>query len=234
MQTFDERMTRSAQDVAAGAGSLPESSLTGSSKTAWIRSAWRWFWSPSAKYSFGFIAVVAFVVGIVFWGGFNTVMDATNTEAFCISCHVMENNVYREYQQTAHYTNRSGVRATCPDCHVPKDWTHKMVAKFWASNDVLQTVLGSIDTREKFVDKRLTLAKRTWQTMKTTDSRECRSCHELQSMDFLAQEKRSADKHQLAIKDGSTCIDCHQGLSHKLPAGAKEAYSELQAATARK
>lgn len=30
------------------------------------------------------------IIGIILWGGFNTAMEATNTETFCISCHEME------------------------------------------------------------------------------------------------------------------------------------------------
>lgn len=84
---------------------------------------------PSTRYSLGGILVVGIVAGIIFWGGFNTALEATNTETFCISCHEMGNNVYPEYKETIHYSNRTGVRATCPDCHVPRDWTHKMVRK---------------------------------------------------------------------------------------------------------
>ncbi|MBL8484099.1 MAG: NapC/NirT family cytochrome c, partial [Rhodocyclaceae bacterium] len=69
------------------------------------------------------VLVLCFVAGIIFWGGFNTAMEWTNREAFCISCHEMEENVFKEYRNTIHYQNRTGVRATCPDCHVPKDWT---------------------------------------------------------------------------------------------------------------
>lgn len=196
--------------------------------TRWIRTFWRWFWSPSAKYSLGFLVIVSFIGGILFWGGFHTAMELTNTETFCISCHEMQSNVYREYQQTIHYTNRTGVRAVCTDCHVPKDWYHKTIRKIQASNELLHHALGSIDTREKFVEKRLQLAKNVWRAMKTTDSRECRNCHSMQSMDFSTQEKRSAEKHQLAIKDGSTCIDCHAGIAHRLPAGAEEALEDLQ------
>ena len=60
-----------------------------------------------------------FVAGIIFWGGFNTALEMTNREEFCISCHEMKDNVYAEYKNTIHYQNRTGVRATCPDCHVP-------------------------------------------------------------------------------------------------------------------
>ena len=88
------------------------------------------------------LMVVVFVAGIVFWGGFNTAMEWTNREAFCISCHEMEENVFKEYRNTIHYSNRSGVRATCPDCHVPKDWTHKIIRKIQASNEVHHHLLG--------------------------------------------------------------------------------------------
>ena len=64
-------------------------------------------------------AIILFVAGIIVWGGFNTVMEETNTMEFCISCHEMRDNVYKEYKETVHYQNRSGVRATCSDCHVP-------------------------------------------------------------------------------------------------------------------
>ncbi|MDP2135465.1 MAG: NapC/NirT family cytochrome c, partial [Sulfuritalea sp.] len=91
---------------------------------------------PSAKYSVLSLLVVGFFSGIFFWGGFNTAMEATNTMDFCIGCHEMRDNVYVEYKKTIHYTNRTGVRAVCSDCHVPKDWTHKMIRKIQASKEV--------------------------------------------------------------------------------------------------
>lgn len=170
------------------------------------------------------------VLGVIFWGGFNTAMEATNTESFCISCHEMEENVYQEYQDTIHYSNRTGVRATCPDCHVPKEWVHKVVRKIKASNELYHKVLGTIDTPEKFEAKRLELAENVWRTMKETDSRECRNCHSFDYMDFDRQEERSADRHDEAIESrdpeneethgaGETCIDCHKGVAHRLPEG---------------
>ena len=80
-------------------------------------------------------ALFFMVVGVIFWGGFNTAMEATNTLEFCISCHEMEENVYKEYTKTVHYANRSGVRATCSDCHVPDPWVHKFVRKVRATNE---------------------------------------------------------------------------------------------------
>jgi cytochrome c-type protein NapC len=126
----------------------------------------------------------------------------------------MEENVYREYQKTIHYTNRSGVRATCSDCHVPDPWVHKVVRKIQASNEVFHKILGTIDTPEKFDKKRLKMAKNVWKAMKATDSRECRNCHDYDSMNPEDQKKRSRKQHINGMKAGNTCIDCHKGIAH--------------------
>jgi len=159
-------------------------------------------------------ALFFMIVGVIFWGGFNTVMEATNTMTFCTSCHEMKDNVYVEYAKTVHYTNGSGVRATCSDCHVPKPWIHKVVRKIQASNEVFHKVLGSIDTPEKFDAKRLKLASNVWKAMKATDSRECRNCHDFKTMKPENQKPRARKQHLNAMKKGNTCIDCHKGIAH--------------------
>lgn len=163
------------------------------------------------------VIALAFVAGIVFWGGFHTALEYTNREAFCISCHEMQENVYVEYRNTVHYQNRTGVRATCPDCHVPKEWGPKLIRKIQASNEVLHKILGSIDTPEKFNAKRAVLAQHEWDRMKANNSQECRNCHNFEFMDYAEQNRRSATKHQQAVNEGKTCIDCHKGIAHTLP-----------------
>ena len=158
--------------------------------------------------------------GIMFWGGFNWAMEATNSEEFCISCHEMRDNVYAEYVNTVHYNNRTGVRATCPDCHVPKEWIHKVKRKIQATNELYHHfIVGDVATPEGFAAKKLELAQNVWRAMKETDSRECRNCHDFDSMDFDRQEGRSADAHDEAIENNWTCIECHKGIAHELPDG---------------
>lgn len=168
-----------------------------------------------------FAAGIAF--GILFLGGFHTVVGQTNTLGFCTSCHEM-GQVAEEYMQSAHYKNAAGVRAICADCHVPKDWGPKIVRKIQASNDIYHTVLGTIDTPEKFEAKRLQLAERVWARMRANDSRECRSCHAFASMDFHKQDRRAARKMKKVVDSntGETCIECHKGVAHKLPKGYGE------------
>ncbi|VAW99642.1 Cytochrome c-type protein NapC [hydrothermal vent metagenome] len=157
-----------------------------------------------------------FLLGILFWTGFNSAMDITNNEEFCISCHEMENNVYQEYKKTVHYRNRTGVRATCPDCHVPKDWIHKTLRKINATNELFHKIVGTIDTKDKFESKRLKLAEYVWQTMLDNDSRECRNCHSFDYMALSKQKKNSNKKHQSALDRKMTCIQCHMGIAHKI------------------
>ncbi|MEH6570606.1 MAG: NapC/NirT family cytochrome c [Halioglobus sp.] len=180
-----------------------------------VKRYWRTISTPSKYFSLGFLSLGGFGMGIIFWGGFNTAMEFTNTEMFCTSCH---ENIYQELQSTIHYTNRSGVRAICSSCHVPHDWTDKMARKMQASKEVWAWVIGTIDTPEKFAARRRTLAEHEWHRLKANDSLECRNCHEFEYMDFTWQSARASHQHSTALASGEkTCIDCHKGIAHKLP-----------------
>ena len=173
---------------------------------------------PSSVFGLGVLVFAGFVAGVVFWGAFNTALELTNTEKFCTSCHEMRDNVFTELKTTIHFTNRSGVRATCPDCHVPHDWTDKMARKMQASKEVWGKIFGTISTRQKFQEMRLELAKHEWARLKANDSLECRNCHSSIAMDFTRQTRRAAEIHgRYLVTKERTCIDCHKGIAHELP-----------------
>ncbi|MDQ2091039.1 NapC/NirT family cytochrome c [Marimonas arenosa] len=187
-----------------------------------IKRIWGWVFRPSVVVGQGILLLVGIVIGIIFWGGFNTAMEATNTMGFCISCHEMRDTVYEEYKTTVHYKNASGVRAICSDCHVPHDWGPKVVRKIRATNELWHKVKGTIGTPEKFEAKRLELATHVWDTMKANDSRECRNCHSWEAMDFEHQSRRAREKMEPVVlgtdlSEGETCIDCHKGVAHNMP-----------------
>jgi len=143
----------------------------------------------------------------------------TNTESFCIGCHEMRDNVYAEFKGTIHDVNRTGVRATCPDCHVPREVGPLMLRKVQASMEVWGHLTGVIDTKEKFQEHRAKLAHNVWRRMKQTDSHECRNCHHFEKMDPDKQTDRAKARHEKARAEGKTCIDCHFGIAHKEPDG---------------
>lgn len=179
------------------------------------RKAWKNLFRSCVRHPY--IAVFFFLgAGLIFWGSVSVGMDMTNVESFCISCHEMRNNVYQEYKETIHYENRTGVRATCPDCHVPKEWMHMVVRKFKATNELFHKIIGTIDTPEKFSAKRLEMAEYVWRNMRDTNSHECRNCHALTYMALEKQKKSSQRAHKRAVGNNFTCIDCHMGIAHKM------------------
>jgi cytochrome c-type protein NapC len=183
-----------------------------------LKRYWDAFRRPAVHLSLGLLTLGGFIAGIIFWGGFNTALEFTNTERFCVSCHEMRDNVFAELKSTVHYSNRSGVRATCPDCHVPHEWTDKIARKMQASKEVWGHLFGTISTREKFQEHRLELAQHEWARLKANNSLECRNCHQAVSMDLTKQSPRAIEAHQRFLFTGEkTCIDCHKGIAHKLP-----------------
>lgn len=69
-----------------------------------VKIFWRRLSRPS-KAAAGVLLGFGFVGGILFWGAFNTGMEATNTEAFCSGCHAP---IVAEIRETIYYSNRSG------------------------------------------------------------------------------------------------------------------------------
>lgn len=157
------------------------------------------------------------IFSALFFIGFDVVANSTKSNEFCTSCHTMHSN-FSEYQGTAHFQNRVGIQASCSSCHVPASGIGLLWAKIHASKDVYHEFMGTISTDEKFESQRARMAQIVWDKMEANDSRECRSCHEFSSMDLLAQKPGARKYHEVAIKDGVTCISCHKGIAHFLPA----------------
>lgn len=143
----------------------------------------------------------------------------TNTEAFCIGCHEMRDNVYAEFKGTIHDKNRSGVRAVCSDCHVPREPGPLIVRKMRATFELIGHFRGIIDTKEKFEAHRSMLAQRVWERMLDTDSLECRNCHKRDAMSAEKQSEKAQARHAKAKNEGLTCIECHYGIAHGEPDG---------------
>ncbi len=200
-----------------------------------IKRMWNWFWGPAGVISTGVLLIAGFIGGILFWGGFHTVVEYTNEMEFCISCHEMADNIYPDYKASPHFMNASGVGATCADCHVPKEWFPKMVRKVQATKELYGHFTGKIDTPEKFEAHRAAMAQKVWAKMEANDSLECRNCHDETHMDFARQSPKASEQMQAGFSRGETCIDCHKGIAHRLPdmsSGFRKKFEDLQALAA--
>lgn len=167
------------------------------------------------------VLLTGMLCGVAVMALSTTTMIHTSSEQFCAaSCHEMATNSAMEYRGTVHDRNRTGVRATCPDCHVPHAPIPLYVRKMGAVNDLWgHLVTRSIDTREKFEARRQLLAERVWVYMKGNDSRECRHCHDVAKMDADKQSDRARVRHEKARREKLTCVDCHFAIAHHEPKG---------------
>ncbi len=185
-------------------------------KPSLLKRGWLLLKRP-APVALGLVLFIGFTGGIFFLGSAHKSLEIGNSEAFCLSCHEMRDNVYREYKATIHYSNRSGIQVHCADCHVPKEFVPKVIRKVHAVKELYGKITGKIDTQEKFIEHRREMAQREWARMKANDSQECRNCHQLAYMDYTEQASRAMAAHMRAEKHNQTCIDCHKGIAHKLP-----------------
>ncbi|MBF0284780.1 MAG: NapC/NirT family cytochrome c [Magnetococcales bacterium] len=161
--------------------------------------------------------------GVVGFAGFHfLLMDGfTNSLEMCISCHEME-DVYKEYQESVHYKNPSGVRVVCSQCHVPhgkgvEDYVDKLMDKaLVGGRHLYHHLIGTYPDGASFAKARYRLAQNVLETMRQRDSKECRQCHAYEAMQFADQGRSAANKHERMMKDGKmTCVDCHAGVAHE-------------------
>ncbi len=166
------------------------------------------------------VLAVGLILGLTAFFSAGSFMVYANSEKFCAtSCHEMS-YLAVEHKGTIHDKNRTGVRATCNDCHVPHGYITNYLAKLNLFNDYWgHFVTHSIDSKEKFEAKRAELAVKVWVYMKQNDSRECRHCHTTAKMDAEKQTEKAKARHEKLRTEGLTCIDCHFAIAHAEPNG---------------
>jgi len=170
--------------------------------------------SPSPSHSILALVAIGLVLGVVGVIAFDASLHASSTEKFCISCHEMETIPYAQLQKTSHFDNATGVRATCSDCHVPREFVPKMIRKIEAAREVWGTIIGIIDTPEKYAAHAPAMKRREIARLQANDSQECRNCHDTERWMAALQSAKAQQYHAAKKLNGKTCIDCHAGIAH--------------------
>lgn len=160
------------------------------------------------------LLLVGIGVGVAGMLAFDYSMKVTSTDKFCTSCHEMASGPFVMLQDTTHFSNESGVRPGCSDCHVPKAGIPKLWRKIQASREVWGHITGKIDTPEKYLAHADEMKSREIARLQANDSQECRNCHDVKAMDFDQQSKMAKRAHSRMEKQNKTCIDCHEGIAH--------------------
>lgn len=162
----------------------------------------------------GLVLAILFFVGLV--GGvpvFDAVDRHFSSDAFCVSCHLIEATVAKELRQSTHWTRKSGVRASCSDCHISEGLTAAMWDHVLGTWDLYSFVVRGIRTPEDFEKVRFETANRVRLRMVGNDSKNCRTCHVMEAI--KPKRKRGQRQHAEALESGDSCIACHYNLVHK-------------------
>jgi len=183
---------------------------------------WTRIWTrPKTRWLLGIPlgGFAALVLGAIALGTFNEVLHATSTNEFCYVCHSHEQFVRPEYESSSHFSNTSGVRADCADCHLPHGNIDLILTKIAVSTDIIPELMGKLDSAEKFEAARADMAQAVWERYRANDSEYCRHCHTIEAMTLETQDALPRQLHDTMAERGMTCIDCHRGIVHALPQG---------------
>lgn len=165
------------------------------------------------------IGAWVFAVVILFIAAISVVVvDATDyifsTNVFCgTTCHVMENTVYKELQETTHWTTPTGVRATCADCHISQSLPFAMLDHFIGTGELFVFLTNDFSKPGAFEQFRPGAADRERFKMLGNNSESCRHCHVMEGI--KPERIRGQNQHKEAIDKNIPCIVCHYNLVHK-------------------
>ncbi|MDH3975382.1 MAG: NapC/NirT family cytochrome c [Deltaproteobacteria bacterium] len=143
----------------------------------------------------------------------------SRTEAFCTSCHSMD-LMGKEYRESIHYSSRSGVRASCGDCHVSKGTLAAMWEHFMAASMVYSEALHDFSDPVATEKARPQMAFKARKWFRERGSATCRNCHVL---DAILGSRRGIGAVHIddAMKKDGNCIECHMNLVHRFVPGEK-------------
>ncbi len=178
------------------------------------------------KWSKALIAVGAIGILIGFIGVLSVqkINAYTSTVEFCgTTCHSMEAYVVNqpEFAKSVHRSNPTGVHATCADCHIPEGFFAETFTHITAgAKDIISTMTHDFSKPEVWEGMRAQLAYNVRDEFLETGSENCRKCHAKTDMAKLEpglnpSRERGKRQHELAERQGVSCIGCHYNLVHK-------------------
>lgn len=181
----------------------------------WIKIAHEWWYRKFGR----IVGPLVFVIIFFIFVSISVVtLDVTDkifsSNTFCAyTCHVMERTVYKELQESKHWTTSTGVRPTCADCHIRESLTLAMIDHFIGTGEFFVWISNDFSETGSFEEFRPAAADRTRFKMLENDSINCRRCHVMEGI--KPERIRGQNQHEEAMNNGTTCIVCHYNLVHK-------------------
>jgi cytochrome c-type protein NapC len=173
-----------------------------------------WIFSWTLVFVFFGVALAALTNHAVMW---------SSSDKFCgTTCHSMT-WAASAYQQSSHFINSVGVRASCGDCHIPYDSGHATSVEYVklllfkadrGAKDFWYESRKSIATKEEWDKRRPALSENFENYLTRHNYITCRGCHSLLSFGGPNSHMKLVIHQGMVKADGYNCLQCHANIGH--------------------
>ena len=162
------------------------------------------------------IGLIGFIVGALLVAAFDTTMNKTSSNEYCMSCHTHE-QADLDWKKSPHYLSHSGVMTDCAACHLPPKEDGLM--KYYAA----KTRIG---VRDLWVKMTKDSSEIDWESKRQLEharkivyNSSCERCHVNLFPEGISDDGITAHLHyeENAKKLGLDCVSCHLNVGHYMP-----------------
>lgn len=168
------------------------------------------------KGKYWIIGLMGFIIGALLVAAFDTTMNTTSSNEYCMSCHTHE-QADLDWKKSPHYLSHSGVMTDCAACHLPPK--EDGLLKYYLA----KSKMGAKDLWAKMTqdtDKIDWESKRSLENArKIVYNSSCEKCHVNLYPEGISDDGITAHLYydDNAKKLGLDCISCHLNVGHYMP-----------------
>ena len=168
------------------------------------------------KAKYWIIGLMGFIIGALLVAAFDTAMNTTSSNEYCMSCHTHE-QADLDWKKSPHYLSHSGTMTDCAACHLPPKEDGLM--KYYMA----KTRIGVKDLWAKMTKDPSEIdweSKRQLEhARKIVYNSSCEKCHVNLFPEGISDDGITAHLHyeENAEKLGLDCISCHLDVGHYMP-----------------
>ncbi len=168
------------------------------------------------KGKYWIIGLMGFIIGVLLVAAFDTTMNTTSSNEYCMSCHTHE-QADLDWKKSPHYLSHSGVMTDCAACHLPPK--EDGLLKYYMA----KSKMGAKDLWAKMTqdtDKIDWESKRSLENArKIVYNSSCEKCHVNLYPEGISDDGITAHLYydDNAKKFGLDCISCHLNVGHYMP-----------------
>lgn len=167
------------------------------------KARWRWL-----------LLLAGIFIGAGMIIGVNKAVFATSTDEYCQSCHV-HTGADEAWTKSSHYSNESGVRVGCAECHLPPkgSFSHFSTKVKTGLHDLYAYHFKDHESFEWEKKQQLEYA------VNIVSNKSCEKCHQNLYPDGLSDDGGKAHLYYDANAEELDlhCINCHLDVGHHLP-----------------